>query len=280
MKKIKQKLALILILITVLIIAGCTRLQIAYNFAPRLIANSLDDNFDFTSNRYSEVKQAISNDFKNNESTLKKGLLDHLEYLLKVSENNQISKQQVQYFYSQVRVSQLKLVEIFKPTLSEVIDKMSEEELRSYKYEVQKKLNKSEERLSSIESYEEKSAENFEDTMETIFDEVTDEQMRLYKNFIGKHYEYFKLQLEYRKSFLKKFGELSNNKGELKQLITQHFSADDSLKTPQHLKARQKFLDDMFIETVNLWKTLSPKQLSHAREFLNGLKVSALTLKM
>lgn len=280
MKKIKQKFALILVLITILVVAGCTRLQIAYNFAPRLIANSLDDNFDFTSKRYSEVKQAISNDFKNNEAALKKGLVDHLEYLLKVTESNQITKEQVQLFYSQIRASQLKLVEIFKPTLSEVIDKMNEEELLSYKNEMQKKLSKLEDRLSSVESYEEKSVDNFENSMETIFDEVTDEQVLIYKNFIAKHFEYFKLQLEYRKSFLKKFEETARDKTLLKQIITQHFSLDDNFKTPQHLKARQKFLDDMFIETVNLWKTLTPKQLAHAREFLTALKISALTLKM
>lgn len=280
MKKIKQKFALILIFITVSIIGACTRLQIAYNFAPRLIANSLDDNFDFSSRRYSEVKQAISNDFKNNEQTLKNGLLEHIEYLLKVSENNQITKDQVQYFYSKTRMSQLRLVEIFNPTLLEVIDKMSEEELKSYLYEVQKKLNKFEDRLSSLENFKKKSVDNFEDTMDMIFNDVTDAQVELYKNFISNHFDYFRLQLEFRKSFLKKFEETSHNKTELKRLIIRYFSGDESLKIPQHAKAHQKFLDDMFTETVNLWKTLSPKQLNHAREFLNNLKISVLTLKM
>lgn len=280
MKKIKQKFALILIFVTLLTAAACTRLQIAYNFAPRLIANSLDDNFDFSSHRYSEVKQSISNDLKNSEQALKSGLLEHIDYLLKISENNRITKDQVQNFYSKIRISQLRLVEIFNPTLSEVIDKMSEEELKSYLYEVQKKLNKFEDRLTTLENFEKKSVDNFEDTMEMIFNDVTDAQVDQYKNFISKHFDYFKLQLEFRKSFLKKFQETAHSKTELKRLIVRYFSGDDSLKISDHAIAHQKFLDDMFTETVNLWKTLSPKQLNHAREFLNNLKISVLTLKM
>lgn len=274
----KKTFKLILVFSVFFLIQACTRLQLAYNFAPRLIANSLDDNFDFSSGRYTEIKSKISADLKNNKSLIQKELLDNLDLIRNTSQNKEIKQADIEKIYNQIHATQTKLVYAFQTSFTEVLDKISKEELESYKSEITKKHKKFEDRLTSNEKFLELSVDKFKDNMNLIFDDVTDKQIELYKNFIIRNHDYFVLNLAHKRNFLNKFQDAINNKEQLRNLALQYFSADDALKSDEFIKAQNKFLSDMFQETVQLWKTLTPDQIKYFYRFLNQLENSIKTL--
>ena len=258
---------------------SCSRLDVAYDLAPRLVTNNLDDNFDFTSERYDQVKQIIANDFKNNKGLLKAEVIARVDELLAVADEKKLSEAQVEQFFQNIRKMQLKVVQSFAPSFNEVVTKMTKEELENLKKETTERHKKAAERLEDKVKFKEKSFSGFERNMETLFDEVTDEQKKIYSDFIDRNYDYFRLQLEHRKSYLKRFEEVFEDKAKLTDLVMKYYSADDSIKTEEQLKMQQAFTKDMFTTTTKLWLTLTAEQKVEYKKSLTEIKSDIEKLK-
>ena len=258
---------------------GCSRIDVAYDLAPRLIANNLDNNFDFTSERYNQVKQIIASDFKNNKGLLKTEVIGRIDELLAVADEKNLTEAQVDQFFQNIRKMQSKVIQSFAPSFSEVVTKMTKEELQNVKKETTERHEKAAERLEDKAKFKEKSYSGFERNMETLFDEVTDEQKKVYSDFIDRNYDYFKLQLEHRKSYLKRFEENFEDKAKLTDLVMKYYSADDSIKTAEQLKVQQAFTKDMFATTTKLWTTLTAEQKIEYKKTLTEIKKDIESLK-
>lgn len=273
-----MKFILILVLLAVGVL-GCSRINVAYDFAPRLVANSLDDNFDFTSERYEQVKQMIASDFKNNKGLLKSEVLARVDELLAVADEKSLTEAKVEIFFQSIKKMQAKVIQSFAPSFNEIVVKMTKEELENVKKETSERHKKAAERLEDKAKFKEKSFAGFERNMETLFDEVTDEQKKLYLDFVDRNYDYFKLQLEHRKSYLKRFEETFEDKAKLTDLVMKYYSGDDSIKTPEQLKVQQSFTKDMFTTTSKLWSMLSAEQKIEYKKSLNEIKKDIEALK-
>jgi hypothetical protein len=258
---------------------GCSRIDVAYDLAPRLVANSLDDNFDFTSERYDQVKQMIASDFKNNKGLLKTEVLARIDELLLVADEKNLTPMQAEQFFQNIRKMQAKVIQSFAASFNEIVVKMTKEELENLKKETTERQKKSAERLEDKAKFKEKSFTGFERNMETLFDEVTDEQKSIYIDFVDRNYDYFKLQLEHRKSYLKRFEETFEDKVKLTDLVMKYYSADDSIKTPEQLKVQQNFGKDMFATTAKIWATLNAAQRIEYKKSLNEIKKDIEALK-
>ena len=273
-----MKFTLILVLLAVGVL-GCTRINVAYDLAPRLVANNLDDNFDFTSERYDQVKQIIASDFKNNKGLLKSEVLSRVDELLAVADEKNLTEAQVEMFFQNIRKMQGKVIQSFAPSFNEVVTKMTKEELENVKKETTERHKKAAERLEDKAKFKEKSFAGFEKNMETLFDEVTDEQKKIYSDFIDRNYEYFRLQLEHRKSYLKRFEESFADKVKLTDLVMKYYSADDSIKTAEQLKVQQVFTKDMFATTTKIWTTLTADQRIEYKKSLSEIRKDIEALK-
>lgn len=253
-------------------VLGCSRIDVAYDLAPRLVANNLDDNFDFSSERYNQVKQIIASDFKNNKGFLRTEVLARIDELLAVADEKNLTEAQVEQFFQNIRKMQGRVIQSFAPSFNEIVVKMTKEELENVKKETTERHKKAAERLEDKAKFKEKSFTGFERNMETLFDEVTDEQKKIYLDFVDRNYDYFKLQLEHRKSYLKRFEETFEDKAKLIELVMKYYSADDSIKTPEQLKVQQSFTKDMFATTTKLWTTLNAEQKTEYKKSLNEIK--------
>lgn len=266
-----MKKILILLLLTVGFL-GCSRIDVAYDLAPRLVANNLDDNFDFTSERYNQVKQIIASDFKNNKGLLKSEVIARVDELLAVADEKKLTEAQVELFFQNIRKMQAKVIYSFEPSFKEVVLKMTQEELENVKKETVERHKKAAERLEDKAKFKEKSFAGFERNMETLFDDVTDEQKKIYSDFVDRNYDYFKVQLEHRKSYLRRFEEIFADKVKLTDLVMKYYSADDSIKTAEQLKIQNAFTKDMFTTTVKIWSTLTDDQRKEYKKSLSEIK--------
>jgi hypothetical protein len=272
----KIKLILVLLVFGVL---GCSRIDVVYDLAPRLVTNNLDDNFDFSSERYDQVKQMIASDFKNNKGLLKTEVIARIDELLAAADEKNLTEAQAEQFFQNIRKMQSKVIQSFAPSFNEVVTKMTKEEFENVKKETTERHEKAAERLEDKTKFKEKSFTGFERNMETLFDEVTDEQKKIYSDFIDRNYDYFKLQLEHRKSYLKRFEETFEDKVKLTDLVMKYYSADDSIKTAEQLKVQQSFTKDMFATTTKIWATLNAEQRIEYKKSLNEIKKDIEALK-
>ena len=267
------------LLTLVILFSSCSKLDLAYDFAPKFVTDSLEENFNFSSERYNQVKDVLAVDFKINKQIIKTEVLLQIEKLLVLAEAPELSEKQLKDFIIEAKTAQKKLAELFRPTFEVVINDLNVKEFSNMKEKSNERFIKIEERLADQKKYKEKALESFEDNMENFFDSVSDEQKKIYEDFIDVNFDYYRDQLEFRKSTLLKFESLLEKKTDFLNYAYKFYTADDSIKTPQFLKKQEAYLNNTYVVVGKLWKSLSAEQRKEFKTMLSDLKNDISSLK-
>lgn len=259
-------------LITILFLFSCSRVDVAYDWAPRLTANFLDDQFDFSSERFNEVKKSLTNDFKNNKPMVKKTIGQHIDTILLSIEKKELTESELREFIKQLRASQKELVYSFTPTFKEVLSKITKTEMANFKESFDERWKKQKDRLDKFDQFKKRSAERFEDNMETYFDVVTDEQKKIYTEFIEQNYEFQKFQLAQRRTALSRFEEKFEQKEDLLDLTLKIYSNDDSIKSTEQKTREEEAINNTVLLIQKIWVSLTAEQKVYFKKTLNELK--------
>lgn len=268
----------LLLIITAVFISACSKLELAVDFAPRFIANNLDDTFDFSAERYSAIKKSIEKDIQKNKKQAVEEIAKGIDQLLVLSEKNKVSKADFENNINDLKVLQKKAIGFFTPSITEVVNSLSKKEFDHMKEVTEEKFAKADERLLDQKKFKKHALESFEKNMELFFDDVTDEQVKIYETFIENNYEYYKLQIDFRKDFLKNFEEKLDNKLELLSYTIKYYSGDDSVKPTDFVKKQKQFFDNANQLQADIWNATSDDQRKEFRNTLNELKDELLSL--
>jgi hypothetical protein len=261
------------------LIQSCSKIDTAYNYAPGYSTDFLDRYFDFTSERYDKVKEALEKDFKNNKAAFKSALKKRLASLSELNDKKEISEQKVEEFISDYRSLQAEVVDRFKPSLKEIIMNMTKDELKHLKKETEDKHRENFETLENKDSFLKKELKRFKKNMSSIFDSVTDEQEQIYTGFVEQNFPYYKAQLEFRKSYLVKLESLFDNKEQMLDAAIKYYSGDDSVKPKEFLEKHKIFMKNMNILIQKIWKSLTDKQREEYKKTLVELNEEIDELK-
>lgn len=266
------------LVITVVFISACSRLELALDFAPRVIANNLDDTFDFSSERYSTIKKSIENDIRQNKKEAVAEIVKGLDQLLILSEKNKVSKADFESNINDLKVLQRKAIGFFTPSITEIISSLSKKEFDHMKEVTEQKFAKTDERLLDPNKFKKHALESFKKNMDLFFDDITDEQLKIYETFIENNYEYYKLQIDFRKDFLKKFEERLDNKPELLSYTLKYYSGDDSVKPADFVKKQKQFFSNANQLQTDIWNSTTDNQKIEFKKTMNELKQELLNL--
>lgn len=255
-------------LICLILMCSCSKINTAYDWAPRLAANYLDDNFDFSSERYDQVKSVITSDLKTNKAFIKTEVLQHIDTALAVADKKELTNEELQKFIEQLKKTQAKAVEAIKPTISEVVLNMKPDELAYLKKKTLKRWALFEENLAEGDKYKKKSLDKFEENMKMLFDDVTAEQKKIYAEFIDQNMAFVKFQLVQRQVFFQKFEAKFGQKTEALDLALKTYANDDSIKTVEQKDAEKAALNRAIEVTRKIWSSLSLEQRQYFKRTL------------
>lgn len=256
------------LVLVVLFLGSCSKLELALDFAPRLIANNLDDTFDFTSERYNSIKSSIAKDISQNKKVAVEEIIKSLDQLLLVAEKNKVTKADFENNMDDLKVLQKKAVVLFQPSISEVVNSLSKKEFDHMKEVSAERFEKSDERLLDPKKFKKHAIVNFEKNMELFFDDVTDEQIKMYEVFIDNNYEFYKMQIDFRKESIEKFESLLDSKVELLDYALKYYSGDDSVKPENYVKKQKQFFNNANQLQVDIWNSTTDDQ---KKEFIKTL---------
>lgn len=268
----EMKIATLFLVTLPLFLTGCSRMDIAYSFAPRFAANQLEDAFDLSSSRYHKIKDSIEKDLKANKSEIKTGLVGIIDSLAKVADNKNLSPDEIKGFFSTGKDLQVRFVALLKPSFEEVLGSMSRNELENLKTYSDEKFKKSEEKLGDVEKFKKVSLEQFEKHMDTFFDTVTDEQRRLYSGFLTENFEYYKYQLGVRRNFVARFDSLFETKPELIDYVLKYYSGDSTAKSDEYRKKQEVYFQNVSNVAGSIWQSLTDRQRTEFKKTLANMR--------
>ena len=257
---------------------SCSRVEVAFDWAPRIMTNYLDDQFDFSSKRYTAVKTAFKKDLEQNKSLIKEEILKHLDTLIEQTSQSEVTDEKMKNFILQIQETQKKIVYAFKPTFEEVLKPMPPEELSYFKSELEKRWKKIDERQQDEADFKKRMIKRFKDSMESYFNDVTPAQIQMYEVYFNENKDRIKLRPQKRQEWFKKFEELFTNKEELVTWVLKISANETSQKTPEQAKEDQASIEISQKFMQNLWPTLTDKQKNYFKKELVELKESFLQL--
>jgi len=166
---------------------SCSRVELLYQFAPKVAADKVDEAFDFKSERYKEVRHQIEADLKTNKVIIIRNINDLIDTLSEMSIKEDLSLKDFQNLSVDIRQKQKILVALFKPSFEKTILNLSEDEVKNLSKYSAKTLEKSDEQLREHKPFVDKRLEGFEKLMDYFFDKAT--EMLAVKKTIGQLYQ-------------------------------------------------------------------------------------------
>lgn len=261
---------LIFITSLLFLVSSCSRLDIALNYAPRYMANQLDENFDLSSERYENLKKRMEADIQNNKKQIVTEVLKTLdEVKVLANKNSEVTVADIQQLNSKMRELQKQGVYLFKPTFSELILQVKEAEIKKLTELSEERFKKAEKRLQARGEYVSRSMKGFERTMDFMFDSSSAEQRKIYRQFVESNMDYFQLHLQHRKTHISKYTELQADRPQLLQYSLAFYAGEENAKSETFKVRQQKYFTDLTQLQLELWKLCSPKQLA---EFINNIE--------
>lgn len=264
---------LFLTLLISVTLLSCSRLDIALNYAPRYMANQLDENFDLSSERYEKLKSRMEADIRQNKKQIVNAVVQTLDEVKALAEKKSaVSPDEIRSLNLKVRDLQRQGVYLFKPSFAELILPLKPPEIKSLTENSQERFEKSQKRLQNPDEYIERTMKSFNRVMGFMFDSASAEQKKVYRNFVTNNMDYFRLHLEHRKSHINQFNSLQSEKENLLQYSLAFYAGEESAKSETFRARQQKYFADLIDLQIEIWKICSAEQITEFIKNINNLK--------
>jgi len=264
---------LFLTLLISVTLLSCSRLDIALNYAPRYMANQLDENFDLSSERYEKLKSRMEADIRQNKKQIVNAVVQTLDEVKALAEKKSaVSPDEIRSLNLKVRDLQRQGVYLFKPSFAELILPLKPPEIKSLTENSQERFEKSQKRLQNPDEYIERTMKSFNRVMGFMFDSASAEQKKVYRNFVTNNMDYFRLHLEHRKSHINQFNSLQSEKENLLQYSLAFYAGEESAKSETFRARQQKYFADLIDLQIEIWKLCSTEQITEFIKNINNLK--------
>ena len=257
---------------------SCSRVELIYQFAPKVAADKVDEAFDFKSERYKEVRHQIEADFKINKVLIIRNINELIDVLSVLSIKENLTLKDLQDFSADVRRKQKTLIVLFQLSFEKVILNINEQEVKNLSKYTVESFEKIDEQLREHKPFIDKRVEGFVKLMDYFFNNATSEQKALYGDFVRKNFEYYKSQSTARREFVAQFNWPIQNKETLKNYVMQYYSGDSSVRSTSYAARLAIFEKNLIQLQYDLWKTLDKKQKDYFRVKLITLKTDLLKL--
>lgn len=261
-----------------LFIFSCSRVELIYQFAPKVVADKVDEAFDFKSERYKDVRHQIEDDFKTNKKVLIRNITELLDVLSVMSVKENLTLKDFQALSLDIRQKQKNLILLFKPSFEKVILNLNEDEVKNLIKYSSKTIEKSDEQLRERKPFVDKRVENFVKLMDYFFDDATSDQKALYGDFIRNNFEYFKSQSVARREFILQFSWPIQSKEKLKDYVILYYASDSSVRTSTYATQLALFEKNLIQLQYDIWLTINKKQKDYFQVKLITLKTDLLKL--
>ncbi|MBC7753377.1 MAG: hypothetical protein H7Z71_04005 [Moraxellaceae bacterium] len=261
-----------------LFIFSCSRVELIYKFAPKIIADQADDAFDFKSERYKKIRHQIESDLKINKKVIVQNINELLDVLISLSKKRSLISKDFQDLSLVIREKQKILVYLFKPSFEELILNVNKAEIEKLNLFSEKIFEENDRFLKGKKPFVKKRVDGFSKLMNYFFDDTTEEQKKIYGIFIENNWSYFQSQATARKEFMTRFGWPILNRENLNDYVLKYYSSDPSTRLSKYADELLIFEKNLIELQSALWLTITEEQKIYFQTKLKTLKIELLKL--
>lgn len=228
-------------LIFLVLLSGCSRLELALRWADTFVMSSVTDYFELTSEQKSqargEFKKALAEIQKNDFPGMAKTLRD----LADATEKNQINDETLENFLKGVLNAFRTSAVRFEPMAQKIVADQVASNFKLFDKEFQKKYDKDLEKSKDPKKHRGQVEDRIERFVDETIGYLSDSQEKQLKEWLDQTPSPDALQLESRKIVFEKFKTARTEEKSRIEFVHTFFSNWESLQTPAYLAARSEY---------------------------------------
>lgn len=175
------------------------------DFAPRVIAGRIDDAFDLSSQKKSQIKESINQELQENRKYFATQLIDIFRLIQKKILIEEPQQNSLIEIFNLIASFEREALLKFKNSVRITFSHLSQKEIEHFRDFQFKKLTEESDDISSSEKLLRKVYERYESFFEFFLDSLNAAQRAEIESFIKAHEAYYRNQIVQRKVYAEKF---------------------------------------------------------------------------
>lgn len=268
----------LLLLACLIFISGCSRLDVAINWADTVVLSRVEDYYDLSS----QQKKAFKKEFKivfaevrQQDFPLFAKFLDSISDSVK---KNDLSIVSIRKHFQASREIFIGAMARFEPLIQRMNDEQAQSGFENFDREFLKKYKEDLEELQSTKKEAKKLRKQYYRFIDQTIESLSDLQKKSLDQQLSENPPPKRLQLESRKSLHDNFSLIRSDKTQRKEFLTGFVKNWESLQTAEYLSARKAYQEKLILWVYELSQSLSEKQKQKIIKNLNELSLELIQL--
>lgn len=266
-----SRLVKVILFLAYLSCTGCSRLQIAYDWADTLILSYVDRYFDLTSAQKDLIRPKIRADLRLLLEKDVPAACLYLEDFIKLSEKKTVSRDEVIAYEARGEALLLTSFRRLEPHVQDFFKILKPEQLEYYKKKIQKQMDEYQERFKSQDRQRDEMEKRIESQFVLVGLDLNRSQAKMLDAFLDQGNFPLVLEKKSRRSNVELFLSAAKSPEKLAALISEIFQNPMKLRSDEYKKVQEPYQARLIDLKVKILASLEPEQQKEIKETIQKL---------
>lgn len=252
-----------------LLLSGCSRLDIAYRWADTYIASKVDDYFDISSEQSKALKKDIKKDLGVMKTTLLPQWTERLEKIQNDVETGTLTDSKVAVYFGQFFKDIEQINSHFATTAVDFISSTQPTQIEYFKKSFAKKNREDIEKAQNITKIQKDYRGKYADVFEMFVGSLTKDQEKMIEESVKNSPYPAELKAKNKAYIFNEFISHQNSMDEMKKFVREYTLQADKFDLPEFRAANQAYQENLQKLITQVMTSLTEKQKMALKNNIN-----------
>ncbi|QLY23866.1 DUF6279 family lipoprotein [Bdellovibrio sp. KM01] len=264
-----MKNTILFLLLGVMLLSGCSRLDIAYRWADTYIASKVDDYFDISSEQSKALKKDIKKDLGLMKTTLLPQWMERIDKIQNDIDQGTLNDAKVADYFGSFFKDIEQINAHFATTAVDFIATTQPKQIEYFKKSFAKKNQEDIEKAQNVTKLQKDYCSKYEDIFEMFLGSLTKEQKQMIEESVKASPYPAELKAKNKAYIFAEFVTHQNSMDEMKKFVREYTTSAEKFDMPEFRVANQAYQENLQKLITQVMTNLTDKQKMALKSNIN-----------
>ncbi len=248
---------------------GCSRLDIAFNWADTYIASKVDDYFDISSKQSKDLKSGINKDLQAIRTDVLPTWIQRLKEIKKEVSDGPLSEERISLYFSLFMKDVEQINAKFSDTAVDFIATTNPDQINYFTKAFHKKNNEDLEKFQNVAKFKSEYRDKYTEWFEMFLGYLNKEQKNLIEENLNQSPFPADLRAKNKEFVFQKFLHEKNSAEQMKNFVKSYYLSPDTYDLPDYRQALAQYQKNMQKLVIQVLMTMNPEQKNNLKQSLS-----------
>lgn len=258
----------VLLILSVALLSGCNRLDIAYSWIDTFMVARVDSYFDISSKQSRELKASINKDLKAIQASVLPKVIENMKDIEKDVAKDQLQKERIAEHFTQFLGEFEKLHGYFAQTASEFVGGASPQQISNFEKSFSKKIQEDLQKAQNSAKHLKDARKKYVNWFETFLGNLSKEQQAAIDSHLKRSPFPMELRVRSKAHAVSQFLEHRDSSKDLQAFVVAYYNDPFKYDLPEFQKAFTNYQTDLKGLLTEVLEQISPEQKKYLQRSL------------